>query len=74
MSGLNTTPFLLRGGEGRAPHAGGCIGLHGIARDVKDNLDLKGLPKAMRSQLPEAGDHLTTVLLLITQLHLQWRF
>lgn len=47
---LNTTPFPLHGGEGRTQHAGGCIGLNGISGDIKEILDLRGLPEAMRSQ------------------------
>lgn len=60
MSGLNMTLVLLHRAEGRARRTGGCIGLRGTAGDVRNNLELRGLTKA--------GAHLTTVLLLITQL------
>lgn len=32
--------------------AGDCIGLRRIAGDMKDNLDVRGLLKTMRAQLP----------------------
>lgn len=52
MSGLHMILFLWHRGEGRTVHAGGCIGLHGITGDMRDNLDVRGLPKTMRAQLP----------------------